>query len=259
MKKNIEDKINSKFEDNKHYKLNFKWIITLFTIILILSYIYVRFIQSLTYKNIYNNITELSKQTAAQLNQSITSQERFVETIVSSINSNLFDSIDEIFKRYRGDLDEYHFTRLVILDENGNGSTSDGYDVENYEGIEEFFNTNEIQLSDSRPSTVSNAKAKVNIYSKIFTFKGKRMVLFATILTDHYNEILLRRLFNGQGGTYLINNDGEVLIDSFGVITGDNVNLYDFIKTSYEITSEDDIKDIDNMAQDIKNKKVRNF
>lgn len=259
MKKNIEDKINSKFEDNKHYKLNFKWIITLFTIILILSYIYVRFIQSLTYKNIYNNITELSKQTAAQLNQSITSQERFVETIVSSINSNLFDSIDEIFKRYRGDLDEYHFTRLVILDENGNGSTSDGYNVENYEGIEEFFNTNEIQLSDSRPSTVSNAKAKVNVYSKTFTFKGKRMVLFATILTDHYNEILLRRLFNGQGGTYLINNDGEVLIDSFGIITGDNVNLYDFIKTSYEITSEDDIKDIDNMAQDIKNKKVRNF
>ncbi|MCI9365082.1 MAG: hypothetical protein HFJ54_00095 [Clostridia bacterium] len=258
MKKNVEDKINSKFEDHKHYKLNFKWIITLFTVILILSFVYVKFIQDLTYRNIYNNITELSEQTATQLNQVIISQERFVETIVSSIESDLFDSIDEIFRRYRGDLDNYHFTRLAILDENGNGLTSDGYPVEDYEGIEDFFDINTIQLSDSRPSTVSN-NTNVNVYSKTFTFKGKKMVLFATILTDHYNEILLRRLFNGEGGTYLINNDGEVLIDSFGVITEDNVSLYDFIKENHNITDNRDLENIETMKQDIKNKKVRNI
>lgn len=243
--------------DNKHYTLNIKLILTLFIIILIMSFVYVKFIQDLTYTNIYNNITELSEQTTAQLNLAIAEQERFVETIVNSINSGFFDTIDDIFERYRRDLDSYHFTRLVVLDENGNGTTSDGYTVENYEGIDEFFMQDTIQLSDSRPSTVSNSK--VNVYSKTFRFKGKKLVLFATIPTDHYNEILLRRLFNGKGGTYLINNDGNVLIDSFGIITDDNVNLYKFFKSNYNITDEKDLNSIDTMEQNIKNKKVRNI
>ena len=67
MKKN--NQINKKIQYS--YKLNLKWIFTTFIIILILSFFYVRYVKRLTYKNIYHTITELSEQTATQLNLAI--------------------------------------------------------------------------------------------------------------------------------------------------------------------------------------------
>lgn len=244
-------------EKNKienHYKLNFKWIFTIFIIILMLSFFYVRYVKRLTYKNIYHTITELSEQTATQLKLAINDQKRFLEIMVDSINSGFFKTTDEIFNRFKGDLENYNFTRLVILDENGNGTTSDGHLVENYTNIEEFFQQDTVYLSENRPSTVSNNQ--VNIYSKTFFFNGKKMVLFATINTEDYKEILLRRLFNGEGGTYLINNNGSVLIDSFGVIKENNVNLYGFLTNKHEITTENDLNKIHTMAENIKKQQV---
>ena len=235
----------------KIYKLNIKWILSIFIIILIMSFIYVNYIKKLTYKNIYNNITELSEQTATQLNLAITEQKKFVEIMVDSIDRGYFKTKEEIFDRFKGDLEDYNFTRLVILDKNGNGITSDGHIVNNYKNIEEFFIQNDdVYLSENRPSTVSDNQ--VNIYSKVFNFNGEELALFATINTEDYKEILLRRLFNGKGGTYLINNEGSVLIDSFGLIKENNVNLYEFIKEEYSLAHEDDIEKIDTMAQKIK-------
>lgn len=239
------------------YKLNMKWILTIFIIILIMSLIYVKYIKKLTYKNIYNNISELSEQTATQLNLAITEQKKFVEIMVESIDRGYFKTTDEIFDRFNSDLEDYNFTRLVILDKNGNGTTSDGHIVKNYNNIEEFFNQDEVYLSENRPSTVSNNQ--VNIYSKTFKFNNKEMVLFATINTEDYKEILLRRLFNGKGGTYLINNDGYVLIDSSDFIKENNINLYEFIKNRYGLTNKEDINKINDMEINIKSLKVGTF
>lgn len=241
----------------EHYKLNIKWILTIFLFILIMSFFYVSYIRKLTFKNIYNNITELSEQTAAQLNLAITEQKKFVEIMVDSINRGYFKTVDEIFDRFKEDLEDYNFTRLVVLDKNGDGITSDGHIVKNYANIEEFFNQQDVYLSENRPSTVSNNQ--VNIYSKTFHFDDETMVLFATINTEDYKEILLRRLFNGKGGTYLINNNGSVLIDSFGYIKENNVNLYDFIKDKYNLTHAKDANKIDTMSNNIKNLKVGTF
>lgn len=243
--------------NNKFYKLNIKWIILIFIIMIIISFFYVDFMKKSIYENTYSNVKELSEQTASQLNLAITDQKKFVEIMVDSINRGYFKTIDDIFDRYKEDLEEYHFTRLVVLDENGNGITSDGHTVEEYENIEEFFSQEEVYLSENRPSTVSNNQ--VNIYSKTFDFYGERKVLFATINTEDYKEILLRRLFNGKGGTYLINNDGSVLIDSFNIIKEDKVNLYEFLKNEYSLTNKEDINKISDMANKIKQKEVGTF
>lgn len=258
MKKNKNKKhIESKYIKNENYKLNIKWILAIFLFILIMSFFYVRYIRKLTYNNIYHNITELSEQTAAQLNLAITEQQKFVEIMVDSISRGYFKTTDEIFDRFKGDLEDYNFTRLVILDRTGNGTTSDGHIVRNYANIQEFFNQDTVYLSENRPSTVSNNQ--VNIYSKTFQFNGETMVLFATINTEDYKEILLRRLFNGKGGTYLINNNGDVLIDSFDYIKENNVNLYEYIKKNYNLSHEGDIIKINTMQENIKNLKVGTF
>lgn len=257
MKKSKQNKkTKNQFTHLEKYRLNIQWILPIFIIILILSYFGVEYVKDLTYQNVYNNITELSEQTTSQLNQSITEQKKFVEIMVDSINSGYFKTPEEIFERYSHDLEDYHFTRLVILDKKGNGTTSDGHIVKNYHNIEEFFNQDTVYLSENRPSTVSNNQ--VNIYSKTFTLNKEELVLFATVNTEDYKEILLRRLFHGKGGTYLINNNGSILIDSFNDIKENNINLYDYIKTSYNLNTEDSNK-INLMAENIKAKQVGTF
>lgn len=234
----------------KHYKLNVLWILVLFIAICILSFFYVDYVRKLTYKNIYNNITELSQQTATQLNLSITDQKNFVQIMIDSINRGYFKTPEDIFDRYKSDLEDYHFTRLVILNQEGNGTTSDGHIVKNYANIEEFFGNHEgVYLSENRPSTVSNNQ--VNIYSKTFYLNGEQLVLMATINTEDYREILLRRLF-GKGGTYLINNNGDVLIDSFNDIKENNVNWYTYIKEKYHLNDIEELNKITTMSEKIK-------
>lgn len=247
----------NKYTNNKHYKLNFKWIFTIFIAVFIMSIFYIGYIKNITYESIYNNVTELSQQTATQLTNTINEHKRFVDIMVDSINRGYFNTPEQIFDRFKDDLADYHFTRLVILDEQGNGSTSDGHIVKNYNNIQEFFNQDTVYLSENRPSTVSNNQ--VNIYSKTFYLNNKRMVLFATINTENYKDILLRRLFNGKGGTYLINNNGLVLIDSFDTIKENNVNLYEFLKNTYNLNSKKNIDKLKNMHENIKNKQVGTF
>ena len=43
--------------------------------------------------------------------------------MVDSINRGYFKTHEQIFDRFKDDLENYHFTRLVILDKNGNGTT----------------------------------------------------------------------------------------------------------------------------------------
>ncbi len=241
----------------KKYKLNLKWILPIIAIIAILSFIGVSYIKSLTYKNMYKTISELGKQTVAQLNLSIQEQKKFVETMVDSINRGYFSNEDEIFDNFADDLENYHFTRLAILDKNGNGITSDGHIVKDYPVTDDFFNFDDVYLSDNRKSTISDAQ--INIYSKAFYLNGQEKVLFATILTEDYKEILLRRLYNGLGGTYLINNDGIVLIDSFDLIKENNIDLYKFIVDRYNITDNEKQIKINQMRQDIQNKKDGTF
>lgn len=251
----MKRKNNNKYKYMENSKLNIWWIIIVFITIVIMSFFYIKNVNKLIYRNIYNNIKELSEQTATQLNLAIMDQEKFVEIMIDSINRGYFKTTEEIFDRFRGDLENYNFTRLVILDKEGNGTTSDGHTVRNYVNIQEFFKQDEIYVSENRPSTVSNNQ--VNIYSKTFKLNGKDRVLMATINTEDYKNILLRRLF-GKGGTYLINNDGTVLIDSFDSIKEQNANLYEYIKSSYEL-KDDEIQKIDSMKENIKKYQVGTF
>ena len=248
---------DNKYLNMKSYKISIKWILFIIVIIFIASFYYVRYVRNVIYNHVYSNISEISKQTATQLNLSITDQKNFVQIVVESINRGYFNTPQQVFDRFINDIPKYHFTRLVILDKNGNGITSDGYEVKNYEDINEFFNCiDEVYLSENRPSTVSDNQ--VNIYSKTFKLNGEELVLMATVNTSDYKDILLRRLF-GKGGTYLINNDGDVLIDSFNVIKEDNANFYSYIRDRYNVKNKTNLEKIDDMKKNIKQNKTGTF
>ncbi len=248
-----EKKFKSQYKTNK---ISYISIFIIFVIVIILSFSYIIYMKNLIYQNVYQNIQELSEQTATQLNLAITDQKNIINLMGEYVNRGHFHKEEEIFDNFKEELDNYHFTRLVILDKQGNGITSDGFTVKNYANIEEFFNQEDVYLSENRPSTVSNNQ--VNIYSKTITLNNEEKVLMATINTFDYKQLLLRRLF-GKGGTYLINNTGSVLIDSFDNIKESNANLYDYIKSRYNITDDKNIQKIDKMEDDIKNGLINTF
>ncbi len=233
----------------KKYKIKFKWIIIIFIVSVLLSVFYYSKTKNLIYKNIYNNIEEISGHSVAQLNQSIKNQMNFVNTMADSIDKGYFKTEEDVFNNFSESLADYNFTRLAILDKNGNGITSDGIVIKKYANVEEFFNHDEVYLSENRPSLVSDNQ--VNIYSKTCYLNNKEKILCAIIKTQDYESILLKRLFNGKAGIYLINNNGTVLIDSFGNIKENNINLYKYIKDKYEL-SEKELNKIINMAKNIK-------
>ena len=193
MRSRIRNKSKNKYIQYKSNKASSFAILCIFFVSLILSIIYLRYIKQLTYKNIYKNITELSEQTTTQLNLAITDQMNMLHMMVQYIEAGHIRTEDEIFELLKGEIDNYHFTRLVILDRNGNGKTSDGFEVKDYENIDEFFVSDDVYLSENRPSTVTDDQ--VNIYAQVFKLNGQDRVLMATIKTSDYKEILLRRLF----------------------------------------------------------------
>lgn len=242
----------NKSEHFKKYKINFKWLFLIFLVILFLSYYGIKYIKNLTSTNISNNINEFSEQTTAQLENTIKNQKSFVELIVDTINRGYFKTEADILNTFSDDIKNYNFTRLFILDKNGNGVSNDGYKVENYSNIQEFFAHDDVYLSDNRPSIISDNQ--INIYSKTFTFNNEEKVLFATINTQDYKDILVRRLFDGKAGTFLINENGVILINSFDDSFENNVNIYDYMLNKVKSNNLEDAEKINNMHSNIQNK-----
>lgn len=249
-------KMLKKLSSPKNGKKLICLIVSIIIITFITTLIYSKLMKNLTYHNVYKNISEISEQTSSGLNNSISNQMKFVNMIIDFIHGGYANTEEDIFKRFLPDLKNYHFTRLVILDESGNGITSDHHTITNYPNIKDFFQTDDIYLSENRPSTVENNQ--VNIYAKTFSWKGKKQVLFATINKDNYKEILSRRLFNGQGETYLINQKGEILIDSLEAKIPDNTILSDYLISQNNMSKKDQNK-LKEMQQHILESKTGSF
>ena len=122
-RKRIIKKNRNKYIEYKSNKLSIVSIICIFLVTLILSLIYIRYVRDLIYKNVYQNISELSEQTSTQLNLAIKDQKSVIRLMVEYINAGHIKSENQIFDSFKGELEHYHFTRLVILDRNGNGIT----------------------------------------------------------------------------------------------------------------------------------------
>ena len=101
-----------KYMYRNHYKIRLWWIITLFIIISAISFFYVTFLRDLIYKNTYDNISELSKQTTNQLNNSIDTQKQFVHQMIDFIDKGYAKTPEEVFERFKNDLETFQTGKL---------------------------------------------------------------------------------------------------------------------------------------------------
>lgn len=247
-----------KIKNIRHYKLRLIYILVVLLFILLGSYFYIKYLKELTNESIFTSITEIGRQNAGKLNLKIDSQMKFVDQIVHTIENGNFKSVEEILKSFGSDYKSHNFRRLMILDKEGNGITNDNIKINNYPNISEFFLYENVCLTENRPSSFSDDY--INIYSKTFTFNNAEYVLFATINTEEYEQILSQRVFNGKGGTLLLNNKGQVLIDSYGLTENNDNNFYEYLIKKYNLNDNTKVfNKIKTMREKITNNEVGNL
>ena len=191
-------------------------LITLLIVIGILIYI-----QDLTNKNILKNLGETVNQDAERINNKIQEHIRILETILNEIEEEKPESEDQIFNIYNRNSGKTEFSRIAILYENGQTSTSDRVIVDLSEDKDEFFQSDEIQISKSRISKVNNQE--INIYSKKISFQNGNVVILLVVETDKYEEIFSNGIYNGNGVEYIITKNGEIIANSRKEENGKNI------------------------------------
>ena len=137
-----------------------KYIIPILIIILILLLttsvllIYTNNIKNLTTESTLNNLGELTTQDAEKIENTIQEHIRILETITNEIEEEKPQNEEQLFKIYERNSGKTEFSRMAILYEDGKTTTSDGGIVDLSDEKEEFFKTDEIQISRSRKSKV---------------------------------------------------------------------------------------------------------
>ena len=216
---------------NKKYKLQICIIILILLIIVTLSITYLGYIQKLTHENTLKNLGELTKQDAVKIENQISQHKKILENLTNQIQEIKDISENEIFEIYNKNIASEEFSRLAIMHEDGSTITSDGEEVDLSQDIENFFGSEDIQLSKSRKSKVD--QEEINIYSKKINIKNKNVAILLVVETDKYENIFIESIYEGRGYEYIITSKGEVIANSKKEENGKNmINSLEEYKTN---------------------------
>lgn len=232
---------------NKKYKLQICIIILILLIILTLSITYLGYIQKLTHENTLKNLGELTKQDAVKIENQISQHKKILENLTNQIQEIKDISENEIFEIYNKNIASEEFSRLAIMHEDGSTITSDGEEVDLSQDIENFFGSEDIQLSKSRKSKVD--QEEINIYSKKINIKNKNVAILLVVETDKYENIFVESIYEGRGHEYIITSDGEVIANSKKEENGKNM-----ISSLEEYKTNENEKVLAKMKTQISNK-----
>lgn len=130
--------------------------------------------------------------------------------------------------------ERYHMKRITFVYPDGNGITTDKVTI-NLSGVESFERA---MLGERFLSTVIrdvNDGSAVNVYSLPVYQNGTDTILgvmSAVYLSETFEDLLSASFFDGEGYTYIIDSQGNVVINSHHTNAVDNItNLFERIKT----------------------------
>lgn len=223
--------MEKKLGNKEKYMIPISIIAMIVISMIIISIAYLKYIQELVDSNTLNNLSELTKQDAAKIENQISQHKKILENIVSKIEkmSNIIEK--EIFDIYENSIANEEFSRLAIMYEDGKTLTSDGEIVDLSDEKEYFFSSYEVQISKSRKSKVD--KEEINIYSKKVNVEGNEIVVLLVLETNKYEDIFAESIYNGQGYEYIINSNGEIIANSNNKNNGYNLfNILEMLEDS---------------------------
>ncbi len=194
----------------KHKQVIF--LLLFFIMIIILVAVYVLFLYEQAEKNIYSNLEEIVKQDAEKIKLEIQSHENALVAIAREVERYQIKEKEEIFAIWNEYPPKNTFTRMAIMDEEGNLVTNDGKVLDFSEEKEKFFASNEIQITEPRKSKIENNL--IHIYSQKVKVEDMELILMLVLENENYEQIFSKNIFEGKGHSYLQNEEGKIMATS---------------------------------------------
>ncbi len=195
---------------------------------------------------IISSLSEEAEENAALIEKEIDAKFGVLQSFANELSST-GDEIAKI-RDMKSFVEVYNFRRMGFVDLNGIAKTTDGFEKDL--SFREFYQVGlkgESFITESLPETIGDStEDMINILSvPVYDNKGEiKGVLFATYLTEKFHEVIFSDSFQGEGYTYIVAGDGDVIssygdgmqkeYDNIFVYTGDAAQYDDVIQEKVE-------------------------
>lgn len=197
-------------------------------------------------REIISSLSEEAEENAALIEKEIDAKFGVLQSFANELSST-GDEIAEI-RDMQSFVEVYNFRRMGFVDLNGIAKTTDGFEKDL--SFREFYQVGlkgESFITESLQETIGDStEDMINILSvPVYDNKGEiKSVLFATYLTEKFHEVIFSDSFQGEGYTYIVAGDGDVIssygdgmqkeYDNIFIYTGDAAQYDDAIQEKVE-------------------------
>lgn len=197
-------------------------------------------------REIISSLSEEAEENAALIEKEIDAKFGVLQSFANELSST-GDEIEEI-RDMKSFVEVYNFRRMGFVDLNGIAKTTDGFEKDL--SFREFYQVGlkgESFITESLQETIGDStEDMINILSvPVYDNKGEiKGVLFATYLTEKFHEVIFSDSFQGEGYTYIVAGDGDVIssygdgmqkeYDNIFIYTGDAAQYDDAIQEKVE-------------------------
>lgn len=197
-------------------------------------------------REIISSLSEEAEENAALIEKEIDAKFGVLQSFANELSST-GDEIEEI-RDMKSFVEVYNFRRMGFVDLNGIAKTTDGFEKDL--SFREFYQVGlkgESFITESLPETIGDyTEDMINILSvPVYDNKGEiKGVLFATYFTEKFHEVIFSDSFQGEGYTYIVAGDGDVIssygdgmqkeYDNIFIYTGDAAQYDDAIQEKVE-------------------------
>lgn len=197
-------------------------------------------------REIISSLSEEAEENVALIEKEIDAKFGVLQSFANELSST-GDEIAEI-RDMQSFVEVYNFKRMGFIDLNGIAKTTDGFEKDL--SFREFYQIGlkgESFITASLLDTVGDhTEDMINILSvPVYDNKGEiKGVLFATYLTEKFHEVIFSDSFQGEGYTYIVAGDGDVIssygdgmqkeYDNIFIYTGDAAQYDDAIQEKVE-------------------------
>lgn len=197
-------------------------------------------------REIISSLSEEAEENAALIEKEIDAKFGVLQSFANELSST-GDEIEEI-RDMQSFVEVYNFRRMGFVDLNGIAKTTDGFEKDL--SFREFYQVGlkgESFITESLQETIGDStEDMINILSvPVYDNKGEiKGVLFATYLTEKFHEVIFSDSFQGEGYTYIVAGDGDVIssygdgmqkeYDNIFIYTGDAAQYDDAIQEKVE-------------------------
>ena len=197
-------------------------------------------------REIISSLSEEAEENAVLIEKEIDAKFGVLQSFANELSST-GDEIAEI-RDMQSFVEVYNFRRMGFVDLNGIAKTTDGFEKDL--SFREFYQVGlkgESFITESLQETIGDStEDMINILSvPVYDNKGEiKGVLFATYLTEKFHEVIFSDSFQGEGYTYIVAGDGDVIssygdgmqkeYDNIFIYTGDAAQYDDAIQEKVE-------------------------